>query len=343
MTRFLHHLCLLFLLLTVGTGAAWAEKKTYRHVFTTKPDLGAAVSLSGVSWSIEATALHTYNSGNYAGVQIGSSSVSGSFTMTSPAWNYQSATTVTEVRLWLNTGGQAVTPSVTIGGRTTTAKGSIVKNSTIGTDWTKASLVTFTPASGGAQGAVVINIATTRAGYFCALEVDCETDDGDTGGSGSDGGGQTGGSGGSDDSGTGATTDGFVAVPRVTVGLDRAQVDVCRYLNFPAGYRLNTYDIRTSINSRSQKDREYACVYRWLTFLKPGRYTVHVRAVGADQGDDCEGDVVFDVVDPDGAPAADRLEVSDVTLYVDALRRGLRGFRLDVLQGMLRQILNTLR
>ena len=158
-------------------GGEGGELKTYQHIFTAKPDTGNKIELSGVKWDITATSLNAYNSGNYAGVQIGSSSKSGEIKLTSSsAWSYNGATKVKEVRIWLNTGGSNnVTPTVTIGGVSATSDGTIVvKNSSAGTDWTKATKVTFTPGSTN-TGVVVIDVTTVKpAGYICAIEIDCE-------------------------------------------------------------------------------------------------------------------------------------------------------------------------
>ena len=169
--------------LIVGSISSWAETTTYQHVFNAKPNTGSNVVLSSVKWNVEATNLNGYNSANYAGVQIGSSKNNGSITLTSSsAWGEESGTTyegktkITEVRLWLNLGGTSVTPTVTIGGKQATSDGTTVKkNSTAGSDWTKATKVTFTPADGGDKGQVVINVATVKAGYICCVEIDCET------------------------------------------------------------------------------------------------------------------------------------------------------------------------
>lgn len=156
-----------------------AETKTYRHVFNAKPSTGNGVTLTGVSWDITATNLNGYNSGNYAGVQIGAGGKNpkdGSITLTSSsAWNFYGCSKITQVRLWLNLGGTSVTPSVTIGGKAATSDGTAVtKNSTAGNDWTKATKVTFTPASSGNSGIVEIKVETVLAGYICAMEIDCE-------------------------------------------------------------------------------------------------------------------------------------------------------------------------
>lgn len=153
-----------------------SETKTYQHVFNAKPSTGSNIALSGVNWNISATNLGNYNPGNYAGVQIGTSSNNGSITLTSSSnWSYEGKTKITEVRLWLNLGGTSVTPSVTIGGKNATSDGTVVvKNSSAGSDWTKATKVTFTPATNGDTGVVVINVETVKAGYICALEIDCE-------------------------------------------------------------------------------------------------------------------------------------------------------------------------
>lgn len=157
-------------------GGEETETITYQHIFTSKPNTGNNVALSGVSWNITATNLGAYNSANYAGVQIGTSSKDGSITLTSSsAWAYQGATKITEVRLWLNRGGTSVTPTVTIGGKSATSDGTVVeKNSSAGSDYTKATMVTFTPASDGDTGVVVINVTTVKAGYICAIEIDAE-------------------------------------------------------------------------------------------------------------------------------------------------------------------------
>lgn len=161
-------------------GSTGGEVKTYQHVFMEKPSTGDNVNLSGVNWNIDATSLNGYNSQNYAGVQIGSKSANGQITLTSPsAWSYtQDGVTVTkikEVRLWLNLGGTSVTPSVTIGGKDATSDGTkVTKNSTAGTDWTKATKVTFTPAADSNTGVIVIDVTSVKAGYICAIEIDAE-------------------------------------------------------------------------------------------------------------------------------------------------------------------------
>ena len=168
---------MLLLLLLIGGGSyAWGETKTYQHVFNAKPKVEKGVTLSEMKWDIVATNLNGYNSQNYAGVQIGTSKKDGSVTLTSSAdWNYKNATKITAVRLRLNLGGTSVTPSVTIGGKNAVSDGTkVVKNSKAGNDWTKATKVTFTPAEDGNTGVVVINVSSVKAGYICAMEIDCE-------------------------------------------------------------------------------------------------------------------------------------------------------------------------
>lgn len=158
-------------------GGQGGSTKTYQHVFNKKPELGNNIPLSNVNWNITATSLGAYNSGNYAGVQIGSKSADGEIKLTSSsAWSYDGATKVKEVRVWLNTGGvNNVTPTVTIGGVSAISDGTnVVKNSTAGSDWTKATKVTFTPGSTN-TGVIVIDVTTVApAGYICAIEIDCE-------------------------------------------------------------------------------------------------------------------------------------------------------------------------
>lgn len=152
------------------------EIKTYRHIFNAKPTIGSNIKLSNMSWSISATNLNNYNSQNYAGVQFGTSSKSGKIKLTSSnAWSYQNATTIKEVRLWLNTGGSAVTPKVTINNKAATSDGkTVTKNAQAKTDWTKTTKVTFTPVEGGDAGIIVIDVTSVKAGYICAIEIDAE-------------------------------------------------------------------------------------------------------------------------------------------------------------------------
>ncbi len=165
----------LTLLLLCGVCNVWGETATYQHVFNAKPDTGNGITLSGVSWNISDTNLGSYNSGNYAGVQIGSSSKAGTIELTSASdWNYNGKTKITEIRLWLNSGGSSVSPTVTIGGTTVESDGtSVTKNSSAGKDWTKATKVTFTPTTNN-TGVVVIKVSSSKAGYVCAMEIDCE-------------------------------------------------------------------------------------------------------------------------------------------------------------------------
>lgn len=152
------------------------EIKTYRHIFNAKPTIGSNITLSNMSWSIAATNLNGYNSQNYAGVQFGTSKKNGKITLTSSnAWSYQNATTIKEVRLWLNTGGSAVTPKVTINNKAATSDGTkVIQNKEAITDWTKTTKVTFTPAEGGDTGVIVIDVTSAKAGYICAIEIDAE-------------------------------------------------------------------------------------------------------------------------------------------------------------------------
>ena len=158
------------------TVRGFKEIKTYRHIFNAKPTIGSNITLSNMSWSISATNLNNYNSQNYAGVQFGTSKKNGKITLTSSsAWSYQNATTIKEVRLWLNTGGYAVTPKVTINNKAATSDGTkVVKNSTAKDEWTKTTKVTFTPVEGGDAGIIVIDVTSAKAGYICAIEIDAK-------------------------------------------------------------------------------------------------------------------------------------------------------------------------
>ena len=148
---------------------------TYQHIFNSKPSTGNDVILSGVSWAIEASNLQSYNSSSYAGVQFGTKKKSGEIKLTSSsAWSYNSAKEIKEVRIWLNSGGATVTPSVMIGDKVAVSDGTeVVKNKDAATDWTKTTKVTFTPAENVNTGVVVIDVKSANAGYICAIEIDC--------------------------------------------------------------------------------------------------------------------------------------------------------------------------
>ena len=150
-----------------------AVVSTYQHVLKSKPATGS-ITLSNVKWTLSATNLNNYNSANYAGVQFGTSSKTGKITLTSQnPFTYDGKSTVKEIRLWLNNGSGTITPTVTINGVKCTMTGTITKNSSAGSDYTKASLVTFTPAQ-PTSGVVVIDLSCNKAGYFCAMEIDVQ-------------------------------------------------------------------------------------------------------------------------------------------------------------------------
>ena len=166
----------LLIVAILATATSWAGITTYQHVFTTKPTVGDGKPLTDVDWNIEATNLNGFQK-SYAGVQIGAKSSNGNITLTSPsAWTYKGGTKITEVRLWLNLGGTSVTPTVTIGGKVATPAGTVTKNTSANSDWTKTSKVTFTPAADGESGVIEISVSSVKAGYICALEIDTYED-----------------------------------------------------------------------------------------------------------------------------------------------------------------------
>ena len=178
-------------MLTLGVGNVLGASVTYQHVFNAKPSTGNNITLSSVSWDITATNLGSYNGTNYAGVQFGAGGKNpkvGDITLTSSStWGssgtYNGKTKITEIRVWLNQGGNSVTASVTIGGNSVSGSGSVTKNSTAGSDWTQTSCITFTPTSSNNSGVVVITATTgsnTIAGYICCIEIDCEEPGGGT-------------------------------------------------------------------------------------------------------------------------------------------------------------------
>lgn len=160
----------------VTTGANQASVITYQHIFLEKPSTGDNVKLSNVSWNLTAIKLGSYNSGNYAGVQFGDKSNAGSITLTSSdSWSYSGKSKIKEVRIWLNAGTGTPTATVTVGGKEAVSDGTVVKKNSSAKSYLDATKVTFTPATDGDSGVVVIKVATTsKAAYFCAMEIDCE-------------------------------------------------------------------------------------------------------------------------------------------------------------------------
>ena len=156
-----------------GSGDEPVQVSTYQYILKSKPNTGS-VTLGAVKWTLSATNLNNYNSANYAGVQFGTSSKKGTITLTSQnPFTYDGKSTVKEIRLWLNNGSGTITPTVTINGVKCTMTGTITQNKSAGNDYTKASLVTFTPAQ-PTSGVVVIDLSCNKAGYFCAMEIDVQ-------------------------------------------------------------------------------------------------------------------------------------------------------------------------
>lgn len=166
----------LLIVAILATATSWAATNTYQHVFESKPSTGNNVMLSNVGWNISGTNIGGFQN-SYAGVQLGTSKKNGQITLTSPsAWTYKGGTKITEVRLWLNLGGNSITPTVTIGGKVAKSTGKVVKNTSANSDWTKTSKVTFTPAADGESGVIEISVSSVKAGYICALEIDTYED-----------------------------------------------------------------------------------------------------------------------------------------------------------------------
>ena len=75
----------------------------------------------------------------------------------------------------MHMGCTSVTQSVTKGGKAANSDGTkVTKNSKAGSDWTKTTKVTFTPAAGSDTGVIVIDVTSVKAGYICAIEIDAE-------------------------------------------------------------------------------------------------------------------------------------------------------------------------
>ncbi|MCQ2323808.1 MAG: Ig-like domain-containing protein [Paludibacteraceae bacterium] len=172
---------LLVMLMSVNV---WGAEKTYTHAFTTAPTASADNTLSSVVWTFgSGTNLGSYNSGNYAGVQLGTKNATGSITMTTKNnWGeednaYKEYTKIKEVYVWLNNGTGSISATVKIGGVAATASGTVSKNSQA-KSYSDASKITYTPASNSNTGKIEIAFSTSsKAGYFCAVEVVCEEGD----------------------------------------------------------------------------------------------------------------------------------------------------------------------
>ena len=167
----------------------WGETVTYTHDFTTTISSGGDITLSTITWTASNLSnVGSYNSGNYKGIQIGTSSATGAVTLTSKNdWGAQSNTSyfgytkVKKVYVWMNAGeAGSITATVTIGGKSATSDGTnVAKNSSATSQRNGTTKVTFTPASDGETGKIVIAVskgtAKKGAGYLCAIQVECET------------------------------------------------------------------------------------------------------------------------------------------------------------------------
>ncbi len=182
----------------IGDGAsylnsAWVKVHAILYLYATKAVAsGGEISggnqnellLSGIRWDISKSNVGNYDSGSYAGLQIGTSSSTGSICLTSDSsWGGQVSTayygynTVKKVSVWMNAGNNGtISATVTVGGKSATSDGTTVsKNTSAGANYYKSTKVTYTPASDGKTGAIVITATkgtkNAKAGYFCAMSV----------------------------------------------------------------------------------------------------------------------------------------------------------------------------
>lgn len=183
-------LILSMLLMVIGVGNVLGATVTYTHDFTKTISSGDN-TLSTITWTASSlTNVGDYNSSNYKGVQIGTSSKAGAITLTSKNnWGAQTGTSfygytkVKKVYVWMNSGGSGtVSATVTIGGKSATSDGTTVsKNSSASSQRSGTTKVTYTPAADGKTGAIVITVtkgtASAAAGYLCAIQVECEEPD----------------------------------------------------------------------------------------------------------------------------------------------------------------------
>ena len=157
------------------------ETVTYFHKMTAAPTVNRINKLSRISWVVTGDNIGNMNTDNYAGVQFGASNYKGSITFTSSyLWGQEEGTSyygyssIKSMRIWLNQGGGNTTLSVAIGGKEATTVGTVTKNSSAKNDYSKASCITVTPDEKGKSGIVEITANSTKAGYFCAMEIVAE-------------------------------------------------------------------------------------------------------------------------------------------------------------------------
>lgn len=162
---------------------AGTNQKLYTYDFSSKPTANSDNTFNGVTWTAgTATNLGSYNSGNYKGVQLGTSTATGSITFnTKSAWGAQASTTWTDytvvkkVAVWLNNGSGTISASVSVGGTACSSTGTVTKNSSATSQRNGTSEVVYTPASGHDTGVITIALSTSsKAGYFCSFQVLCE-------------------------------------------------------------------------------------------------------------------------------------------------------------------------
>lgn len=91
----------------------------------------------------------------------------------------------------------------------------------------------------------------------------------------------------------------FIKNKEIGIVLNDETYDISIDLNIPKGYDKAPYSIRTTINGKTEEDGVFACIYPWLSFLKTGKYTVHVECVNGENVI-AEGYITVTVFDPNG-------------------------------------------
>ena len=182
--------------LAVGVGIALgnevreakADEVTYQYLFNERistASAGTQLEFTNVTWDVKSSSNFNTSgvNNNYKGIQIGSSSSNGAFTIeTHDNWgedsgssSYLGKTKINKIYLYMNRGGDSMAATVSIGGTPAVSDGTVVaKNSTATSQLVGTTKVTYTPAAGADSGKVLIAYSSVKAGYICAIQIACE-------------------------------------------------------------------------------------------------------------------------------------------------------------------------
>ena len=165
----------------VGVGVAVGQNSvqetravTSTYVWNPTAKLSSGDStVDTVEWNVTSGNFQNYSK-DYSGVQIGTSNSPSYLTCyTTSNFSYNSKTLIKRVTLYANTGGSA-TITLKVGGTTVINAASVAKKSNI-SSYTAASKHEYTSSS-GVTGAIEFTLnGTSKACYFCAIEVEVDS------------------------------------------------------------------------------------------------------------------------------------------------------------------------